>query len=827
VSERSSGEAGSLGVTLARQRMLAGLTQEELAAASGVSVRTISDLERGRVRRPRRHSLELLAVAFGLDQTQTGEIMAIARPAPSRVPPTDHAAAGVVPAVAAVPAAAGARLPPRMLPAAPRYFTGRVAEFAELDRWLGEAQGPGGTMAISVIRGTAGVGKSALALSWAHRTAKHFPDGQLYVNLQGFDPAGRPAMTAAETLADLLAALGVPPSEVPATAQAQAGLYRSLLADRRMLIVLDNARDAAQVRPLIPASPGCLLLVTSRDQLTGLAVTDDAQLLGLDVLTVADARSLLGSLLGSSRVAAEPGAADDLISMCARLPLALAVAAAQARRAPGLKLTELAGQLRAARLDVLDGGDPFSSLSAVFGCSYRQLPADAARMFRLLGLHPGPDISEGAAASLAGVQIRPAQRLLRQLAEANLITGHSPGRYVVHDLIREYAAELARARATPAWREKALRRLLDHYLHSAYAALQQIMTRMFPAEPPDPQAWVEKFGGVEQGQAWFAAEKQAILAAAAAADGAFPGHAWRMAVVTGTLLSRSGDPWQAIEILSSALRPAEASDGPLGRAHVRLRLGRAHIGTGSFARAREMLTQALSDFVLLGDEAGQATACQLLSLAAERAGDLAEALIHSERACALFRSADERRGEAGTLNAIGWLHLRTGDYHRGLAYCQQALEVNISLGFRPAEAETWDSIGYAHHQLGQYDQALSCYAEALRLHRQVGSTYYAADTLVHIGNSLEAAGDISGAHHVWRKVLPELDKLRHPEADRVRAKLDGSPESLTAGRWRTPSPRGQAVRRWGHDRPPGTVRAGGLGPIAWRTLDACPAHRTS
>src|SRR5581483_9695788 len=290
--------------------------------------------------------------------------------------------------------------------------------------------GAPGTVVISAIGGTAGVGKTALALHWAHQAAGQFPDGQLYVNLRGYDPSGAPA-TPQAAIRGFLGALGAPSGQIPPHPEAQAGLYRSLLVGKRMLIVLDNARDEEQVRPLLPASPGSLVLVTSRSQLTGLAAAGGAHLLSLDVLTPAEAVQLLAARLGAARAAAEPGAVDRIAGLCARLPLALAVAAARAAGRPAFPLAALAGELAdsAGRLDALDAGDPGSSVRAVFSWSTRQLSPEAGRMFRLLGIHPGPDICVPAAASLAGIAEADASRQLAALARAHLTAEHVPGRY--------------------------------------------------------------------------------------------------------------------------------------------------------------------------------------------------------------------------------------------------------------------------------------------------------------------------------------------------------------------------------------------------------------
>ena len=368
----------------------------------------------------------------------------------------------------AVPGGAAAGEVPQQLPAGAGFFAGREAELKELDALLGQAGGEGGAVVISAVAGMAGVGKTALAVHWARKVAGRFPDGQLYVNLRGYDAEGA-AVTAEEVTGWFLVALGVPAAQIPADAQARAGLYRSVLAGRRVLIVLDNARDPAQVRPLLPGGGGCLVVVTSRSALAGLAAAEGAHPLRLGPLGAEEGVRLLAARLGPERVAAEPGAVTELVARCGHLPLALAVMAARAAADPGLPLGVLAGRLAGAavaeaavaegtgrsapgadagRLEVLETGDPATSLGQLLSWSYRQLSAPAAGMFALVGVHCGPDITVPAAASLAGVPRAEAGRALAELVDASLAAEHRPGRYVLHDCYRR-ALILAQERKNP------------------------------------------------------------------------------------------------------------------------------------------------------------------------------------------------------------------------------------------------------------------------------------------------------------------------------------------------------------------------------------------
>jgi DNA-binding SARP family transcriptional activator len=379
-------------------------------------------------------------------------------------------------------------LVPRQLPAVVAGFTGRAGEQAALLRILDQAsRGTPGSVVVSAIGGPPGVGKTALAIHCAHQVAARFEDGQLYVNLRGFDPVGPPAAPA-EAIRGFLDALGVPPEQIPPGLDAQAGLYRSLLSGKRMLIVLDNARDERQVRPLLPGSPGCPVIITSRRTLAGLAVSNGARPITLDVLTTTEARQLLAARLGAERVAAEPGAVTELAGQCGCLPLALAVAAAHAAFRPEIPVAALVAELSdtASRLDALDTGDPAASVRTVFSWSYTELTAAAARMFRLLGLHPGPDITAMAAGSLAACSSAAARRMLAELTDAHLLTECRHGRYTCHDLLRTYAASQTRSTDSDLDREAATGRLLDYYLHAAHAAACILSPSRQPISLPPP-----------------------------------------------------------------------------------------------------------------------------------------------------------------------------------------------------------------------------------------------------------------------------------------------------------------------------------------------------
>jgi DNA-binding SARP family transcriptional activator len=609
---------------------------------------------------------------------------------------------------------------PRQLPGVAAHFTGRKKELAELSTALDQVgeQEPG-TVVISAIGGMAGVGKTALAVYWAHQAAHRFGDGQLYVNLRGFDPSGTP-VTPVEAIRGFLDALGVPSGQVLADPAAQAGQYRSLLAGRRMLIVLDNARDEQQVRPLLPATSGCLVIITSRRQLTGLAAVEGARLLTLDLPGRAEARQMLAFRLGGKRICAEPDAVDQIVSLCARLPLALAIAAARAATRPRLPLATLVTELRGTpgRLDALATDDPAASVRAVFSWSARQLAPAAARMFRLIGLHPGPDISVPAAASLAAIPPAAAGGILRELTAANLMTEHSPGRYVCHDLLRTYAAE--QARATEDDGRAATERMLDHYLHTACAAALLLSPSRVPIilSPARAGVTLERLLDHQQAMGWFEAEYQILLAAVAlAARTGFDLHAWQLPWAMADFLDRRGHWHDSAAVQRVALDSATRLCDIPGQAMAGRALGKAWAWLGHYDQARTHLAGSLALYQRLGDRGGQARVHQSLNWVAERQARYAEALGHAEQALALFQATADQAGQAAALNAVGWSYVLLGDPHKARTFCRQALALNTAHGNRRSEALTWDSIGYAEHRLGNFAEAAACYQRALSLPR--------------------------------------------------------------------------------------------------------------
>jgi len=664
---------------------------------------------------------------------------------------------------------------PAQLPADVAHFTGRAAQFDALTALAADA---GSALVITAIGGTAGIGKTALAVHWAHQAAASFPDGQLHVNLRGYDPTGTP-LPPETAIRGFLQALGVPPAQIPADPGAQVGLYRSLLAGRRMLIVLDNALDPAQVRPLLPGSAGCLVLVTSRSQLSGLAAVDGARSLTLDLLTPREASDLLTRRLGADRVAAEPEAAEELIELCARLPLALNITAARAAARPAFPLAVFAAQLRETRgrlaaLDAGDADDASADVRAVFSWSYRALSPAAARTFRLLGVHPGPDATAPATASLTAASRDQATAALDELASAHLLTEHSPGRYAFHDLLRAYAADQARTRDTDEEAREALGRALDHYLHTAYTAMLLLNPPRDPLalSQPGPGVTPEAPADDQQAWNWFTAEHQVLLAAIARAAGrGLDTRVCQLAWALTAFFQRRGDWHDYRTTQASALAAAQRLGDLAEQARTHRQLGRVHVLSADYPGARPHLDRALELYRQLGDSLGQARSHQNVAMLLDKQGRSREALDQAQQALPLYREAGDRPGQVTILNAIGWLHTRTGDHRQALTYCEQALELYRGLDIEDLEGAICDSLGHAHHHLGHHRQAIECYLRALVLLRRTRQRYGAAATLTRLGDTHHAAGDLDAARDAWEQAQAIFEDLRHPDAEQVRHKL--------------------------------------------------------
>jgi tetratricopeptide (TPR) repeat protein/transcriptional regulator with XRE-family HTH domain len=791
----SPGGAASLAAWLRAQRERAALTQEELAERSGVSVGTISGIETGHIRRPRIASLRRLADALGLAGPERQALLDGTGGQPGRT-----------------------MVVPRQLPADVVTFTGRQAEMDQLERVLAAVEGTG-PVVISAIQGAGGIGKSALAVHAAHRLAACYPDGQLYVNLHGAT-AGLEPLEPLEVLGRFLRALGVDPAAIPADVDEAAARFRSELAGRCLLVVLDNARDAGQVRPLVPGTPGCGVLVTSRRTLADL---DGAHHLRLDVLPTHEAVALLGRLAGVERVAAEPDTAREIARLCGHLPLALRIAGARLAARPAWSLGLLAGRLADAqrRLDELELAD--TSVRASLAVSHQELaqspdPADqaAARAFGLLGLPDGPDLSVPVAARLLDTTEEQAEGLLERLVDAQLLESPVPGRYRLHDLLRAYARERAAEQHQEVERAAALTRALGFYTATARHTLGLLR----PGDQRQARAddrWCE--GGLEFADdttalAWLEAERANLLAAIqqAAESPGIPGElAIQLArALVGFFVVRSC--WQDwVEVNQAVLRVARQEHDQAAQAQAHNDLGHAHLRQGRYDLALACLEESLAIRRELGDRYGQgsslnnlgnvhqrqgryaeALACyqeslilfrelghrgtQAVSLGNlgnvyQRQGRYAEALACYQESLAIRRELGDRHGEAVSLGNLGEVHQRQGRFDLALACQQKSLAIRRELGDREGVAYSLNDLGIVHQRQGRYDLALACQQESLALRRELGDRYDQAESLRELGVTLRALGRHQEAHATWREALAIFEQLQAPEVDQVRAQL--------------------------------------------------------
>ncbi len=671
----------------------------------------------------------------------------------------------------------GAQLPliavvPRHLPPIGPHFAGRTAELAALSAAVcrsGYGSGP------ILITGMAGIGKTTLAVAWAHEVAHRYPDGQLYVNLRGFDPDGL-ALSAEQALRGFLEALAVPPRAIPQDFDAQVGLYRSLLAERNMLVLLDNARDAAQVRPLLPGSGTCQAVVTSRMEMSGLVVSEGAFPLQLNVLPKADARQMLIARLGRQRLNAEPDAVDELIEASGRLPIALAIVAARAATRPDFPLSAIAEQTRGALrgLDAFHAGDSETDLRNLFLGSYQDLGPEAARLFRLLGLHIGAHAGADAAASLFGAAVRKVRPLLGELTRAHLVTEAEPGRYGFHDLLRAYALHSVHTVESAAQRHAAQRRILDHYVQTAYSAAMLVSPHRAPitVEPMQEGVTPQRLRDREEAMRWFACECDILLTTIEhAAMAGYHTHAWQLGWALADFLELRGQFHDWIAVQRHAVAAARRLADPEILARNLVILGNASHFGGAFDWAQLALQEALDIYRGLGQLTGQARCEHILGGLLERQGRYAEALECARRALELYHAAGDREGQARAHNAIGWCLGCVGEHDEAIVHCEQALQRYQELGDLQGQAAVWDSLGSAHLAQQRFAKALHCLGQALALVRDGGDRYNEARVLIHAGDAHLGAGERAAAVRAWREAQTILDHLEHPEAAQVRARI--------------------------------------------------------
>lgn len=663
---------------------------------------------------------------------------------------------------------------PRQLPARPTGFIGRDDTLALLDRHT-EASPGHDAPAVSVIGGMGGVGKTWLALQWAHTHLDAFPDGQLYAQLHGFSP-GTPPTAPGDVLHAFLVALGAVDREIPPDTEGRAALYRTLMAERRMLVLLDNARDSDQVLPLLPATPGCLTLVTSRNRLSTLKVRWGAGSVDLAVLPAAESARLFARRVGSARTETEP-ALRDIVRSCAGLPLALDIAAAHAVGLPAPALHQLARELRdpRTRLDALDAGEVSTNLRILFASSHQALEPEAARAFRLLGLAPHLDLGLLALARLLDLSPTRTRRVLRVLEEACLVRRHRPGRYHMHDLVRLYAEEQA-AELPAGSRDETVRRLADFYVsnaHAAHQALDPHRTTDDPLPAHRPKAEPPAFDDAESALAWFEAEYPCLREITAyARRRRWHAEVCRLTWSLHTFRWRRGLFTESIEAWSAALDAAAALDDPRLAAHTRLRLAVALAQAGRYEDALPHLEQALSRFAAQGDLAGLTRTHHALAEVHVRRDAHESSLPHFAEALDGYRRLGDQVGEANTLNGTGWALARLGRYTSGEEHCLKALPLLKHHRDGEGQAATWDTLAHIMWRTGRTERALHAYEQALRHFQAIGNANREADTWAKLGDVRAERDDRHGARKAWTNARDLYrDQRRTAEEQHMTARL--------------------------------------------------------
>ena len=657
---------------------------------------------------------------------------------------------------------------PRELPAEVAGFTGRTGPLKALDEALASpAGGFPRPVTISAITGPAGVGKTALAIHWAHQVADRFPDGQQYLDLRGF--SGREPLHPFEALTQLLRSLGTPAERIPADESRAAALYRSTLAGRRVLIVLDNARSSDQVRPLLPGSRGCAVVVTGRDRLTGLVAQEGVRLVPLDVLSAREAQLLLVRLLGTERVDAERGAADELARACAYLPLAVRIAAADIAGRPGATIAGYLDRLAAGdRLAVLQADDdPAASVPATLALSYRALPAPEARLFRLLGLVPGPGFTAAAAASLAATPVPEVTRRLQRLVRGHLVAEPAPGRYSFHDLLRLYSRQLATAEEGPSGVDAATGRLFGYYLHRADASATLLyagMTRL-PIPPADPALPPLEFDDPAGALAWLEAELSNLVSAGVAAAGADEHRptAWLLADSLRGYFWRSRQVADWSTMATAAAAAAEEAGDHRVRAATERGLADLHQVAGHTRPAIDRYANAADQARLAGWSDGEAAAIVNLGILLYQTGQLTGAADCFARALVIDQRDGRVAGQAADSSNLGEVNHQLGRLAAAARALTDALVLLRQLGSLPAEADAHCNLGEVEHERGRLDRAVAELTGALELHRRIGSAVGATHDLACLATVHRDTGDLARAREHAEAALAaaaELDDLR-------------------------------------------------------------------
>jgi tetratricopeptide (TPR) repeat protein/transcriptional regulator with XRE-family HTH domain len=722
---------------LRQLRAEARLTQEELAEAAGLSPRSVSDLERGINRTARKETAVLLAAALGLPRPVAELFVAAAR---GRRPAADVVAARQGTALGAFAAAATRGLPRDIV-----SFTGRQADLDRLAEGLDRLATGGGVVGICAIGGMAGVGKTTFAVHAAHRLAGSFPDGQFFLPLHAYTRGQRP-VDPADALSSLLLTAGVAAAQIPPGLEARAARWRDHVAGKKILLLLDDAASHEQLRPLLPGTGGSLVLVTSRRRLTAL---DDATVISLDTLAPREAAALLARLAGRPGLQPGDGAVGEITRLCGYLPLAIGLVASQLRHHPAQTAESVAASLAAAtdRLELMRAEN--LSVAAAFDLSYTDLTDGQQRLFRRLGLIPGPTFDAYAAAALDGTTPGKARRQLDELYDQHLITEPAPGRYQLHDLLREHARIMAAGAAAAADSEAATGRLLDYYLHTALAADQYFVIRATTYRRPlpgDPPAQAPDLSTLGQAAAWLEAERANLHAAAdyAAARGRSR-HAVAIPAAMSGFLEARGYWDQSAALHHSALAAARQGEDRPGEADTLSILGTLQRETGDYPAAAATLARALAFYRDVGDHPGQADALNELGYLRTLTGDYPAAAACHQQALGLVRGLGDRRSQAWTLSPLGLVQHLTGDYRAATASLRQALALFRDLGDLHGQARALNDLAVVQQETGDYRAAAASQRQALALFRDLGHLLGQAHALNDLGLVQQETGDYPAA----------------------------------------------------------------------------------
>ncbi|QHC23595.1 ATP-binding protein [Streptomyces sp. GS7] len=726
-------------------RRRAGLTQEELSERAGLSARTIRALESGQGRVPRMASVREVAKALGLGADDQRRLLAAAD--------EREGAAGSV--------SLGRR---RYLPYDIPDFTGRTAEVARLAELVGG--GTASAVVVSAIDGMAGVGKTTLAVHAAHLLADGFPDGQFYCDLHGFTPGYDP-VGPASALEALLRMAGVDGARIPHTLEERSALWRTTLSDWRALMVLDNAADAAQVRPLLPGSASCAVLVTSRRRLLAL---EGAVPLSLGVLSEAEACALVARIAGHDRVADAPEAVAEIAELCGYLPLAIRMAAARLAHRPAWTAEDLTAELRRGRRRSGPGGND-QAVSAAFALSYARLSPGRQRLFRLLGLHPGADLDAYAAAALAGTDAVTARQWLEELVDVHLLEQYEPHRYQLHDLLRRHTQEVLHETEPPAQREEAELRLLDHYLHTALHARPLVAPgqRLLPFEVARPPADTPDVSDRASALAWYEAEHANLVAMIthAAARGRNE-HVWQYTHLLQHFFDIRGRTLDWVSTHELALATTGDLDNRLAHAEILTSLGVACWHAGRYEDAFNRGLEALALCREIGDAWGEAVILTNFGIVQGQLGQSEEAIDLHQQALALYGGVDAPWGEALSLTSLGTVYARLGRAAEALDHHRRALDRYRGIGDPWGEALTLTNMGTGYRQLGQFGEAVDHHAQALSLSRRMGDRRAESEILNDLGATYHAAGRRDAA------------RRRHLRALDIARAIDSSPQIARA-----------------------------------------------